>query len=862
MLANINVNQLTMTTMCQGSRLMGMSSTNEHTLESYFRKIVRCSGPEFLVKKLKVLEHDTIRRLENPQYQMPRDQLTAKIDTPLAWSHKYDRPKGPFSIIYKTWPNLSSRLRGIGMLKNSIALEHPSKKQLQKLLDGVNVDGKESDHEIIPMMPNDARRFVKAVNIQMKHQKKFSGLDLTGTLMPFGNLKQISVSQARKELLSEDPDKRHHGIATMSYVYDAQWKTAPRTVKTFIKKHIDSMKNLNVDLDDGLIARPTDYSSKYNATGRFDHNEYAGTVSFLQKPSAKLRSVFNTNRLINYAMTPYAKGIENAFYKQYPHNIFVKRQDKGMEAIQQMLRKGRTLTSADLSSATDRLNFRGFTNGLRNQIVVNALRRYYHKDDNWDPKWTHSKEVRLSTYKGWEELEITHSGILSKEDKNALDSIDTFENVAEMPFYSHDLKSALALRTGQPLGMMGSFQTLTAMNFCMGRVAEVVSTNSFSKNIPSFAVVGDDFVGDTHIMDAYHQVVTQLNGKDNSEKAMHSDKYGEFCSHLISKSNVVAFKPKFHLGHDSLWLNAEKSSVKKTLHVYRLNDEDKQALETLADIGDPTLSYMGTVASSSKKPRKERLIINAALQQIGLESSQSRDPLSVSPLTEDYSREEAMLQSRGRSDYSDYGVMSYNDPFGNTTIIGISHPVPHHENDEFSTEETRFDHHVGKQVVKQSVRRASLSKRKRARLAKELVDTYENGNEHLFKKPYHKDSKISSTELLLQGINSVEKGTSDFIDRQPYPAADHDNELRNQVDVSRATESVEFDPSLVDQSIKTKGHDDKSTPYGKKHHRSESKESTTSNGKVKKSLLSPEFNALADELEQEWHDKGDDSPSF
>ena len=854
-MVNVTLDQNTMTTMCQSARLLGMSKSDEHNLESYFRKIIRDNGPEFLVQKLKYLKSDNFVRLDNPEYKMPKDQRSIGIDAPLAWSKKYQRPKGPLSVIYKTWKSPSSRAKGIGDLINAIKVDTATPKQIQKFLDGVNTDGRYADKKMLYISPAEASTFVKTVSKSLENQKLYSGLDLTGTLLPEGNT-TVSIRSSMENITSQDPSKRHRAIAELSHAYDAQWKCAPRIVTNFIRKNFRSLQGIKVHKDTGEVARDYEYDSSLKTWGRHINDDYAGTISFLEKPGAKLRSVYNTNRVINYAMTPYARGIEAAFYRLHPHHIFVNRQDKGMESIQQMIRHKHTLTSADLSSATDRLNFRAFTNGLRGAILNNACRRKVHKP---------LKNDRLHEYSlvgSWRRFSEAHPNILSRGELAALESIDLFERTAEMPFYSKDLESAVGLRTGQPLGMMGSFQTLTAMNFCMGRDAESYSFGKFSEQIPHFAVVGDDFVGDSGIMSQYHRIVTQLNGKDNHEKALHSKNYGEFCSHLISKDKIMSFKPKFHLGHDALWLNAEKTSVNKVLHVYRLNDEDKQALMTLAELGDPILDGMGSISSPQKKSQLERHIIDAALQQISMESNPSHDPHIVSRETMELSRDEADVDARYAGTREDFRI--YHDSSAGRTYTGYASQVTDHNNSErFSEDPTVYDHHKGERVVKTSFRKAALQQRKKGYRAKQLIEDYEHGKVSTRRLPYHKYSKVSTTEELLQGIEALGK-TADFVKRQPYPSASHDTELRNPVDRSRATRSSEFDPSLVDMSIKSnRGHSISSDQVDHQQSSTNKESSTESKNQNRRKSILPQWflDKYPDDPEDE-DDNGYDSPTL
>lgn len=498
---------ISMTSMCQGSRLLGMSRSDEHCLESYFRKLVVNNGNEFVIDKLKTLKQHTIRKIEDPTSVLP-----IKFDkgsSSIAWSRSKDQPRGPLSVIYRTWKTPSARLRGIGMLINTFSEEDITPKQLKKFLDGINTDGHYCDNQRLPITPQEALTFVNVNQNTLDQMNMISGLDITGSELPFGE-SEYNIKAARKGLTSKSDSIRHKAIADMSYAFDQQWTSAPKQITDYIKDQFKCFKGVKTVAATGI-------ESKKRVDYMFTNSQQlAGTMSALQKPGGKLRSVFNTNRVINYALTPYANGLEHAFYDAHPSHITVKQQDKGMQSVQQMVRRRKTLVSADLTSATDRLNFRVFTNGLRSSVLKllfsNDQLSKFMNTDYWFKRDSSDQCIslidQLPTVLQTVPALVPDTSRLSafraknrsnpervREVINGIKSINLFEDTAQRPFYSSDLHSTLALKTGQPLGMMGSFHTLTCMNFCLGRAAEMASNSQYSEEIPQFVCVGDDFVG-------------------------------------------------------------------------------------------------------------------------------------------------------------------------------------------------------------------------------------------------------------------------------------------------------------------------------------------------------------------------------
>jgi hypothetical protein len=160
------------------------------------------------------------------------------------------------------------------------------------------------------------------------------------------------------------------------------------------------------------------------------------------------------------------------------------------------------------------------------------------------------------------------------------------------------------------------------MNAMMARCAVKQVDGKYTPN--HFAVVGDDLIIESRYADAYMEWVTAYNGKINSEKAMESDRYAEFCSQLVTKSTSYPLKPRYILSTEGSLQNVEKFSTQgldpkvpkwaKELH----NSISQWHLD-----GYDTIQYSST---NAPKSLMERLSVNALIKAV---NPAERDPEKV-----------------------------------------------------------------------------------------------------------------------------------------------------------------------------------------------------------------------------------------
>jgi hypothetical protein len=113
---------------------------------------------------------------------------------------------------------------------------------------------------------------------------------------------------------------------------------------------------------------------------------------------------------------------------------------------------------------------------------------------------------------------------------------------------------------GQPLGLRPSFPILSIMNASFANSAILAVDGKVTPG--HFACVGDDLIIESKYAVAYMSRVTGFNGKINNDKTMVSDRYAEFCSHLITKSTCYPLKPRFIIEIEGSLQNVEKFSTK------------------------------------------------------------------------------------------------------------------------------------------------------------------------------------------------------------------------------------------------------------------------------------------------------------
>ena len=694
--------RLHMNALCQVLRLEGVKPGSEARIEGELRSLAEHNGPEFVIARLKQLKQHTLDNLDKVvPYRNNQGEQSIK------WNFTTDSPKGSLGLIYRQFPNPVTRVRVIGSIIESISLDTLSRKQTEKFLSGVlSRDRSAVSH--IHFSSKTLMSMEESLRKQWSGRELFGAQHLTASSLPYGPEGTIPIDKYKMTLadlegVHPDLDAANKAIAMLDKHAIRQFKTAPPSSQDYVRKMLSIAGNPNVGRKFNMHpykARP--YEALREDVWFPEYAPYVGNFAMLQQGGGKLRSICNVNRYVNYALEPFAKAIEHAYYYRAPQ-IAVKDQQEGLRWAQEQLRKGTRLASMDLTSATDLLDFRVVTRGLQ-------------RLGDSTPMLTATAQF--------------------------------FEEMAQLPLYSKDLDAGLHFNTGQPLGMAGSFQILTLMNYLAGRFA------ARSCGLPEdcFRVVGDDMICDARIAKAYGDQIELYRGKSNAEKALTSSRYGEFLSHIITPSMIHIMKPKYRAGYHALFVNAEKSTLERTKHVYRMSRRDRDAIDIIAAYSDHRNSNIPYIRSAKRAPVFDRMLMSRALDRL---ASYTRGgiptELTVSRNTIELAHEQ-FPQVLGREP----GIAKWDrkDPASSVTAARGS---VHHDYGVFPVSVDKYDHHTGERVdINELAARQSLKGMTRLyNLMSKVEDDYRNGVEHIIELP--NGISVSTTDELIGALYDLEE---------------------------------------------------------------------------------------------------------
>lgn len=733
--------------LCQAVKLEGLSSGSERRLEDRIRELISHNGYEFVVSVLKQLKQHCIDNLDerhpysNKEYGSPT----------IAWDNKRDKPKGGLGVIYTEFKDWKKRLRVIGSVINTIELDQPSALQIERFMTGVEYNNRTDVDLTAHVEDIEVIKLSRWLDVKLKQSPSYTGEELTGSTVPEG-MESRNIAGFKKVLSAKSNTKgsreRSEAIANLESAYVNQAYLAPKKVHQYVERHIApglrdrQMEAIYLKKPTPIKARPYDSKSNRMGLNIEDYRAYVGTIGMIQQPGAKLRTVVNVNRFINYAMNPFAEAIEKTIY-ELPQ-VAVLDQGDGMKWAQQQLRAGRELSSIDLSQATDLLDFR-------------VLFRAIEQNKNCSPQLKETLEL--------------------------------FSYIAESPFYQPELQVGVTMNTGQPLGLKGSFQVLTLMNYLAGRQA---CLQAGLNDLP-FRVVGDDMIMDSRAAEYYANIIASWSGKTNYEKMLTSSSHAEFCSHIITKGTIMSMKPHYIAGYHNVYINAQKTSVNKVVHVYRLTAEDKSNLLALGRVSDKDILNIPFVAAPDKLPKELRRLVSigkSLFTQLG--EIDNSECVHISAQSVDLALQEnpsVYTRKRRELDRSRYT----RTPNGGTIYDSPSRLT---DNDRsFNPVVDEYDHKTGKRVEKQSEKTVLKRSRKDAEVVRKLTDDVADGIASELKIPGH-DRTVSTTALLVTALEIQEHEAKVNSSNDETYSAIRSNEI--------PTSYVEPKESLSDAQVRAK----------------------------------------------------------
>ncbi|UHK03232.1 MAG: RNA-dependent RNA polymerase [Hangzhou mitovirus 6] len=598
--------------MCKSARAMGLSKRKWLNVENHVTRILRSSGPEYLISYLKELKEARIDlELERP--------------VKLSW-HKVNRNGHPcgwqaelFKLKFKT------SIQVIGAMINSIEFEELTDKQLSKWENGVRTD-RPTKKDLPPgenvrqahdlMLKTAHVSLSKTIMENVFELEPFQPKHVTGTAIPIAS-ESITLSHDHDSQKGESANNHLHQL---SLAYYGSLNAAPAISGALELEQIKELRKYGIgkNSDDHLKTRQTvaqevkdlgqdltyDFSNDPLVTQSLGISQLIGHIAFLQQSGGKLRAVANPNRYLQHVLRPLQKTMSSYVYNEPA--VCVTNQQEGIDWAQKMLNEGKTLHSFDLTSATDTLDAELFQEELLYSINRNQNTRY-------------------------DMLEL---------------QLETFIVASKQGWYSKDLDQHVSWSVGQPLGLAPSFAYLTMMNYHCGAVAALA--HGYQPH-EAFRVVGDDLVCLEEISETYQGMIHYYNGINNPDKELVSNKYAEFCSQIITKSTSFPLKPKIRGKTETYFIDLEKGRPD-----YFVPKQFKEISDYLSTWSSSDIGNLPSFSTSEPRPFEDRLAMSAFLKSKSLSSpaSESTRNISIGPVLDvSLKVKDAIIKSNVISNY-------------------------------------------------------------------------------------------------------------------------------------------------------------------------------------------------------------------
>nr|QIS88046.1 MAG: RNA-dependent RNA polymerase [Powell virus] len=474
---------------CKSIRALGLSPVRTRRVTDGVVHDLHHNGPEWVGSRIKDLQSYYSGTGDFPGWVRKKSRRDGLL-----------KPKGWMGSLVGSKTSTNTILTALSTVRGALVLDKPSKKQLTKWYEAVAEPPKPGG-PIGDFIPDKGYKFLENRLVSyLKDLKTFGPDDIHGSRYPKGFDYGII--------------KRGRGV-DMQGLFQAfhdSLSFAPSNTWVFLDQsgiRIPGMSNAQSRPILNKMRKEAPDSKKRKPPGRKSGRasqlvgDYpVGHISFLQEPFGKLRTVANPNRFVQWVLTPLGETIGDWINTQ--PGIYNLCQEEAFKWIQDELRQGTHLTSADLSSASDTLDYKQVTSHMK------------------------------------------------KAGPNMRKHLEYFEQVSSMPWYidnptARDFVGSRTIRwkQGQPLGLRPSFPILSVCNFAAAvHAVNKVDGQVDLSDVP-FAIVGDDIVIRTKYAKAYQDYISHLGGEANVDKACSSEVQAEFCSRLIKEDKILRLKARY-----------------------------------------------------------------------------------------------------------------------------------------------------------------------------------------------------------------------------------------------------------------------------------------------------------------------------
>jgi hypothetical protein len=476
---------------CKTVRSLGLSPVETRKIVDGVVFTIQHNGPDWFMDRIKGLR----------SYYAGLEEFPAWISKKHRHSDGLLKPKGWMGYIVGSRRDPDTIVTVCATIIGAITYTQPTEKQLHKWSEAVtNPPSADAsiDEDLADAMPSmtslEPRLKAKLARIQ-----SFGPDNISGTRVPVG---YDSVHIKRGQKLD---------VRSIYDGYCRSLESAPSNSWSFMDQSGIRLPGLSTQQSRPILNRmrksAPDFAKKKTDRKRSTQAYPIGHISFLQQPFGKLRTVANPNRFVQWQLIPLGETLSDWVNDQ--PGVFVTNQEGGILWASNRLRDGVSLTSADLSSASDTLDYRKVTRILKN---AGAEMRKHLEYFEW-----------CSQQSWFVENEQAQDYLKSKGCDPML----------------------IRWKQGQPLGLRPSFPVLTLCNLVAARKAVHDVDNTWPGDDPPFAIVGDDIVIETKYAAAYSNAITAMGGITNLDKSVTSSESAEMCSRLITRNNVIRLKARY-----------------------------------------------------------------------------------------------------------------------------------------------------------------------------------------------------------------------------------------------------------------------------------------------------------------------------
>lgn len=480
-----------------------------------FLKWKECSGEEWTVSRLKTYKLDLIREHAGLP---PVSQWIAKCSK----KPRFSRTLG----LLQKWMRLSSSnfAKGIQLVQiyTTLYASRVTKKQKEKFITGVQ--------SVLPQRGLSQAR--KALN----RGCFLSGLrPIVGTLPPARTILDMSVSPTRRgPTLLGSCDEEASLIDSTLYLLD--------TVEGW--NHYIKFKDYYSPVLKDVL--PYDVLRKGMRTpSQCLGSLHVGRVGLIQEPGYKLRAIANPGRVFQRVLEPLGDSIYSLLTHMPWDCTFS--QEKALPFLQSSLAAGRTVSSIDLTGATDY-----FPLLLQEEVL----------------RWLFPNDPLL---------------------------MDLFHEVCTgtwlMPGYGH-----LSWTKGQPLGLYPSFGSfaLTHGLLLLGILGKEYNHEFF--------ILGDDVVIlDTRLANKYMHILSILGCPYSDSKTIKSAQLCEFAGKIVTSTEVIP-QLKWRLCSDDSFIDVVRLLGPRAVRLLR--PQQRKVISAIAEVPE----FLGGLGWNPKgKPLEDRM---------------------------------------------------------------------------------------------------------------------------------------------------------------------------------------------------------------------------------------------------------------